>query len=245
MSQALPQPGNCGDSCPTVTNTQIVGPPGTDGEAGSTGSDGVSSFAYTTASFTMPAELANVTVAVTNSSWAVVGQIVFVQNAGYFSVSSKPTLQSITLTNLGYTDNAAPSTVIALLQQIGPAGVEGSSVAVVSTIEGDRIRLAQETLTYAATVNIDFDGKSYQTINLTGNLTLTTSNLTTAGGFVKNVVVVLVADGSSRNLTFPGTWKFEGAAAPTAIAANKTGVLSLTNFGTTDATILASYAAQP
>ena len=97
-------------------------------------------------------------------------------------------------------------------------------------------------ITYAAQVNLDFeqlDGQ-YRNIILTGNLELTTSNL--AAG--RMVVLRLVGDTSSRNLTFPVDWEFYSEE-PTQISANKSAILSLTSFGTTNGSCTAVYLEQP
>jgi hypothetical protein len=80
-----------------------------------------------------------------------------------------------------------------------------------------------------------YDGQ-YRAIALTGNLTLTTSNL--ASG--RKMVLRLDADGTDRNLTLPSGWEFLNSA-PNVIKANETAVLSLTFFGTSDANCIAAY----
>lgn len=96
------------------------------------------------------------------------------------------------------------------------------------------------TLTYAASVALDFNAAGLQSVSLTGNVTFTTANRT-AG---RSLAVRIVADGSSRTFVFPA-WKFVGAAAPASIAASKTAVLSLTCFGAADTDIIAAYAVAP
>jgi hypothetical protein len=54
------------------------------------------------------------------------GQVIHIQNAGYYSVSSTPTVTSALVANLGYTGNAAPTTVVALGQVVAPAGIKGT-----------------------------------------------------------------------------------------------------------------------
>lgn len=100
-----------------------------------------------------------------------------------------------------------------------------------------------DALAYGATVNLDFStaAKTAQTIALTGNLTLTTSNL--ANGASK--VIRLSADGSARTLTFPTDWTFYGLARPATIAAGKKGMLNLFSYGTTDADVSACWVPQP
>jgi hypothetical protein len=100
------------------------------------------------------------------------------------------------------------------------------------------------TLTYAATTDLPFASGLVAPVlllALTGNVTLTTTNLF-AGGRVE---VVITADGSSRNFTFPAGWVFVGAAAPASIAAGKKGVLTLISTGTTDAGVVAKWDVQP
>jgi hypothetical protein len=96
-------------------------------------------------------------------------------------------------------------------------------------------------ITYATSVALDLSalGGQYRTISLTGDLTLTTSNLATG----RTVVIRIIADASQRTLTFPADWKFLGIK-PANIAASKTGVLSLTSFGTADADCVAAWGVQ-
>lgn len=96
-------------------------------------------------------------------------------------------------------------------------------------------------ITYAATVDLDMetlDGQ-YRTISLTGNLELTTSNRATG----RTMVLRLVADATQRTLTFPSGWVFVGTK-PANIAASKSGILSLTFFGTADSDCIAVWGVQ-
>jgi hypothetical protein len=119
--------------------------------------------------------------------------------------------------------------------------VQGSNLTIAGNMTMANTVLGSSTLTYASTVNIDFNGPAFRTINLTGDITLTTSN--SAAG--KQVVVRFVADSTARNFTFPGGWTFLNATAPASIAASKTGALSLTAFGSDDSNVVATYQVQP
>lgn len=93
---------------------------------------------------------------------------------------------------------------------------------------------------YAATVNIDFAAAEYISIDdVTGNLTFTGSNYA-APRHIR--VRVVESGGSSRALTFP-TWTFVGTK-PTAIAANKTGLLELISYGSSAASVVARWTVQ-
>ena len=106
--------------------------------SGVNGVDGINAFNFTTASFTMPAVNSNVSVSVkaTNpfkNSWFAIGQIVFIQTAGYFQVVSLTGSNQVTLENLGYSDAnftpAAPATTIASNVKVSPAGLQGQAGA--------------------------------------------------------------------------------------------------------------------
>lgn len=88
------------------------------------------------------------------------------------------------------------------------------------------------SITYAATVTLDMAALNGQvnSIALTGDLTLATSNLAVG----QEVELRLVGDSSPRVLTFPTDWRFQGTK-PANIPANKVARLSLQVFGTTNA----------
>jgi hypothetical protein len=123
---------------------------------------------------------------------------------------------------------------------ISSAGlITGTSSSLVSTTnDGLQKATSYSTVTYSATTNLDLAvlDAEYRTVSLTGDLTFTTSNL--ANG--RTVVLRLVADATLRTLSFPAGWKFIGVK-PVNIAANKTAILSLSFFGTTDADCIAAY----
>lgn len=96
---------------------------------GPAGIDGKNSFTVTTGAFNVPAIGADRTINVSalgqaTGTWAVAGQTIFIEGAGYYEVVSS-THTTITATNLGTTGNAAPTSLIALGAGVSPAGVPG------------------------------------------------------------------------------------------------------------------------
>ena len=94
------------------------------------GTPGKNAYTFLAASFTMPAISATVTVTVSNAGqfgnrWAVVGQVVFVEGAGYFTVTAIVGTNQLTLFNLGYPNNTSPTTTIGSGGYISPAGLIG------------------------------------------------------------------------------------------------------------------------
>jgi hypothetical protein len=130
--QILPEPngppfGGCVPCAgvPYGPPSQIPGPQGVPGNPGSNGL-GLNAFTYTTGlGFTVPAPNANVTVPVGSTSFMAVGQILYIQSAGYYKVASIQDLTDIVLTCLNYTGDAAEGTAIASAQPVVPAGLEG------------------------------------------------------------------------------------------------------------------------
>lgn len=101
-----------------------------------------------------------------------------------------------------------------------------------------QLRQSQTALTYAATTDIDLNLAGFRTLSLTGNVTFTTSNRAASS----SVSIKILCDATPRTFTFPA-WKFMGTA-PTGIAAGKTGILSITAFGTADTDVVAAYAVE-
>lgn len=102
------------------------------------------------------------------------------------------------------------------------------------------IRVGDSVVTYAGTTNLDLQGATQQRIALTGDITITTSNR--AAGVALRVI--LQADGTTRNLTWPA-WRWVGGTAPATLAASKVAVLELWGRGTADTDIVARWTAEP
>jgi hypothetical protein len=103
-----------------------------------------------------------------------------------------------------------------------------------------RVSRAVKTLTYAASVALDFDVAQVQDLSLTGNVTLTTSNR----GSGKSILLRIVCDATPRNFTFPA-WRFVPVAVPASIAASKIATLKLTCWGANDTDVVAEYLVEP
>lgn len=92
------------------------------------------------------------------------------------------------------------------------------------------------TLTYQASMALDFSGDEWKSVNLTGDAEFTTLNR--AAG--KLLVVRVICDDTTRALTFPSGWTWLGEA-PRNLPASTEAILRLWCFGTTDETILAEW----
>lgn len=117
----------CGD-CDPVT-TLVPGPTGAAGSNGTNGADGVNAYTTLTAGFVMPAVSSTVVATVAVTSWMVIGQVLYVQTAGYMKVTAIGGATSVTLENLGYSGNAAPTTAINSGNKVGPGGLIGATGA--------------------------------------------------------------------------------------------------------------------
>ena len=89
-------------------------------------------------------------------------------------------------------------------------------------------------------IAINFSGETgLYTRTAAGNITFTA--LSYRAGVIKTVRII--SDAAIRTLTFPAGWIFLGVK-PSSIAASKTGMLSVTSYGTTEADCVASWAVQ-
>lgn len=217
----------------------IIGLTGPAGANGIDGAPGAGAYTETTAAFTEPDPDVSpvVTIFTANSPAIIAGVHVYVEGSGVYLVDVADGTGALILSAVDLDDEVASSIPVgAMVVPVGPPGLQGNPGPTGPT--GPAWAPVASDLDYGlGTVNLDFSGAQFQTVALTGDLTLTTSGL--AGARTKTLRIV--ADGSSRNLTFPGTWTFVGSAAPASIGANKVALLSLTSFGTTDANVVAVY----
>ncbi len=213
MSALLPSALDCCDPCEIPTTTQVPGPPGDEGPPCEPCTNGVD--AFTTAdSFIMPAELANVTVAVLNSDWMTAGQIVWAQGGGAFGnfeVQSKPDSVSVILKNLEdtgnslYLSNSPPGTVFPALTEIVPSGQQGPAGTTVGGSAPDDATYITQTPSGGLSAEQSLSGLA------TGYM-----KSTTATGVVSTQAVPIpVADGGTAGTT-QATARVGLAAAPAA-----------------------------
>ncbi|HKD61332.1 MAG TPA: DNRLRE domain-containing protein, partial [Terracidiphilus sp.] len=169
--------------------TGLTGPAGPIGAPGATGAAGLNAYTTTASSFTQPASGSNTaTIALGNSSWMSVGQVVFLTSGGYYSVASTPTGTSAVLTNLGYTGNASSGTTIATAQAVSPAGLIGATGGITGVAAGTD--LTGGGTSGNVTVNLDttkvptlaasntFSGANTFSSTITGSVTGSAANVT-------------------------------------------------------------------
>lgn len=166
---AIPQ--DCCRPCPDVLVTQVPGP---EGANGADGAAGINAYTITSADFVVPAINGSVTVNVGNSSWATVGQNIFIQGAGTFSLTSKPGTGSMTLTYLNYAGNTHAGETITAGAGVSPAGTQpsvtlipavtsyhlaGSQVLTNSSVQllSSSVVLAAKSYLILATFRLDYD----------------------------------------------------------------------------------------
>jgi hypothetical protein len=95
----------------------------------SQGLSGANAFTITTAGFTVPSIGNNVTITVGQTNWMVTGQTIYIESAGYYTVTSVTDLVHVSVNNTGDIGNAAPTTVIATAKKVSPGGVQGGTGA--------------------------------------------------------------------------------------------------------------------
>lgn len=120
------------------------GPKGDPGTPGSNGTNGISPQATTTASFVMPAAAAQVTVAVDGTSWTAVGQPIYIETAGSFTVTTILSSTSLRLTAQTATGNAVAGTTITAGKKVVP-GAQMTTDASVTNALGNRITALEST----------------------------------------------------------------------------------------------------
>jgi hypothetical protein len=102
------------------------GNPGPPGANGTNGTNGLNAFTTVTApGFVQPLVGATVSVPVTSSAWAALGQPVFVASGGEYVVSAVPDATHLLLSNTGAPGNAPPAAAVPAGSGVSPSGVTG------------------------------------------------------------------------------------------------------------------------
>jgi hypothetical protein len=117
------------DSCavcddPISLISPIPGPrgPAGSGAGGSQGPAGVNAFTTTSASFVQPAEGNSVSVSVGSTAWMGVGQAIFIETAGYFTVASIVDAGTVSLTRTAVPGFATTGATVASGKKVSPGG---------------------------------------------------------------------------------------------------------------------------
>ncbi|MEO0490217.1 MAG: hypothetical protein AAFZ49_11750, partial [Cyanobacteria bacterium J06659_2] len=84
-------------------------------------------FTTTAADFTQPAVNSSVSVTVASADWISANQPLFVVGGGLYRASAPTSSTTVTLTNLGGPQNAAPSSTISSGAKVSPSGEAGSN----------------------------------------------------------------------------------------------------------------------
>lgn len=132
----------CCTPCDSVQTVQVPGTPGATGADGADGDDGENAYTVTTAAFVMPAYGATVSVLVVSTAWMGVGQVLYVENAGWMRVSAITSANQVSLENLEtaggeYAENVAPATNVGAGAKVSPGGLQGQGGNTAYTAAGD------------------------------------------------------------------------------------------------------------
>jgi hypothetical protein len=131
-----------------------------------------------------------------------------------------------------------------LLQLFGGSPVDGDGlpqllkkVLQAATAAGSSGVETQAVMTYSLAAKVDFDLATMQTMSLSSDWE---SIATLNKGTGKRVKLKILADGFPRDFSFPNDWQWL-TTKPAEIAANKTGLLILECWGTTEADVTARW----
>ena len=141
----------------------------------------------------------------------------------------------------GDVDSPAHATVTAVkasastMEATGPATTATTETFTEVTSIWDVAAIVPES----AASEIDFTGARIRSVAVDIDILFHTSNL--AAG--RSVALILVADGSSRDVTYPVAWVWLGTE-PTSIAAGKTGLLELWSTSEVNAGVVARWSVE-
>jgi hypothetical protein len=195
----LNYPGNASAGT-SISSGSHVGPAGPIGPQG-TGGAGLNAFTTLTTSFVQPAVGSSVTATVGSTSWIAPNEIIFVQGGGYYQVTSIPDLTHVSLSNLGYTGNAAPGATVTggtgvMVTPGGLAGQGGNSFTTTTASFTQPATGSNVTATFANTTWMVQNqyvfvngGGTYQVVNINDSTHAVLQNIGTTGNALSGAVI--------------------------------------------------------
>lgn len=124
---------------------------------------------------------------------------------------------------------------VQLVEKYSTASVIPAGTVAVVLREG----VTHDALAFNSTISLSFKESDYRSLFLTGDISFSAQHHAPA----RSITVKILNNTSSHSLAFPSSWIFLGAK-PNTIAPSKTGVLSITSFGFSDAQVVAVWAVQ-
>jgi hypothetical protein len=196
--------------------------PGPEGGNGTNGTNGVNAFTLTTSNFTIPTVdgTTTVTIAVANSTWMVVGQILIATGPVNLKVTAIPTTTGVTVIALGYPGDVAAGNTVLSGSTISPSGQRGGgtlyykSTAADLTLNAfnDVVEVTADAKTITLPTAVGISGKVY-TVKITaaGGATITPAGGQTIDGLAtfvlngQNSFVSVISNGANWDVIGKGT----------------------------------------
>lgn len=116
----------------------------------------------------------------------------------------------------------------------------GSSVDIATGAQQD---YELTTVSSGANIAVDLNGNQYQTLTLSADTALTTSNRSSSKG--RAVTLFVTASGAQRIVTLNASWKNYGSSATVTIPSGKEAVISLMSLGSAETDVRVDYRIQP
>jgi hypothetical protein len=164
-------------------------------------------------------------------------------NQAWSTITNTPT----TLAGYGITDGVTQANVRAVpitgfTSGAGTLAATDSILQAIQKLDGNNRTVPTQTLTYAATIDLDLVALTgtHQLLTLTGAVEFTTSNRALG----RWVTIFIDPGASNRTLTFPAGWTFYSAK-PSTQTANKRAILTLKANGTELSDIHAAWKEAP
>lgn len=198
-------PSSCCRPCPDVQTEEVPGIEGDPGIDGVDGTNGVNAYTITTADDNLPAVSGTVTIDVADTSWMVVGQILFVENWGFVEVTAILSATQVTVENLGYSVNAAPGTPCGNGAGVSPGGSQPD----LTGLAADGVNNDITELTGLTVPLSEAQGGT----GLTGPITPLVVYADSGAAYVipttTPTLITVGAQAAELALTTPGTWLIE------------------------------------
>lgn len=149
--------GSCYTPCTTPAIVNVPGTKGDQGDTGADGEDGVNAYTILAANFVVPNIDANVQIEVLSTEFLVAGLPLFIETAGSYRIFNVDSDTLVTVTNLGLSVNASPTTEIIAGAKVVVQGEHGEGASGLNGVASGQFALPNGVQDFSVTgLNLGF-----------------------------------------------------------------------------------------
>lgn len=152
---------SCDCNTLVVGEAGVQGPQGLAGTNGTNGTNGINAFTTVSSSFIQPSTFGSVTINVATNQWIAVGQAIYIQQAGFYTVTSLSGTTQVSAT-LQQQDGVAPLGTVPSGRKVSPSAIATYAAPL------SQLTVSGTSIFYNGPVNINTSGATANDVTIGG-----------------------------------------------------------------------------